>query len=433
MRERYIEQVFEYGGVMSVPGATILHADLDAFYASVEQLLDPALRGRPVAVGGGPNGGVVLAASYEAKAYGVQGGMPGWRAARLCPELVFVRGHFREYQRLGDAVMDVLADVTPEVERISIDEAFLDVSGATHLFGPPAAIGARIREQVRAEVGLPISVGAARTKHLAKIASQVAKPDGLVVVAPGHERVFLDPLPVGLIWGVGPVNEQRLADLGIRTIGELARTPSSAVEHVLGLAVGHKLSAMAHDEDPRRVVTTRHARSVGAQSALSRRAPDRDDVRAVLAHLADRVSRRLRAKGRAGRTVTVAVRLAGMQRSTRSRTLSVPVAATLTLTEVSEQLAWSAIEAAAPCEITLLGISVSQLADQRSVQLELDLEPPDPWRPGSAPGAARSAVDASMDAIRTRFGGDAVGYLPVVLRGDGAVPDEFRELAEHDL
>jgi DNA polymerase-4 len=428
-----------------MPGAKILHADLDAFYASAEQLLDPALRGRPIAVGGGPHGGVVLAASYEAKAHGVQGGMPGWRAARLCPGLVFVRGHFREYQRLGDAVMAVLADVTPTVERISIDEAFLDVAGATHLFGPPAAIGARIRERVRSEVGLPISVGAARTKHLAKIASQVAKPDGLVVVSPGGERAFLDPLPVGLIWGVGPVNGQRLADLGIRTIGELARTPSSAVEHILGHAVGHKLSAMAQDEDARRVVTSRRAHSVGAQSALSRRRPERDDVRAVLAHLSDRVSRRLRAKGRGGRTVTVAVRFTGMRRATRSLTLPVPVAATLTLTEVAERLAWSAIEDAAgdgagdtpgdtaPCEITLLGVSVSNLADQQAIQLELDLEPPDPWRPGSAPGAARRAVDESMDAIRTRFGGDAVGYLPVVLRRGGAVPDEFRELAEHDL
>jgi DNA polymerase-4 len=190
---------------------------------------------------------------------------------------------------------------------------------------------------------------------------------------------------------------------------------------------------MAQDEDPRRVVTGHRVRSVGAQSALSRRRPERADVRAVLAHLSDRVSRRLRAKGRAGRTVTVAVRFAGMRRATRSLTLPVPVAAALTLTEVAERLAWSAIEDAGPCEITLLAVSVSNLADQRAVQLELDLDPPDPWRPGSGPGAARSAVDASMDAVRARFGGDAVGYLPVVMRDDGAVPDEFRELAEHDL
>jgi DNA polymerase-4 len=419
---------------MPAAGATILHADLDAFYASVEQLLDPALRGRPVAVGGGPSGGVVLAASYEAKAFGVQGGMPGWRAARLCPHLTFVRGHFAEYQRLGDAVIDVLRDVTPLVERISIDEAFLDVSGATHLFGPPEVIAATIRQRVRAEVGLPISVGAARTKHLAKIASQVAKPDGLVVVPPGGERDFLDPLPVGLIWGVGPVNQQRLADRGIRTIGDLAATPSSAVERILGHAVGHKLSAMAHDEDPRRIVTEHRARSVGAQSAIGRRRPEPEDVRAVLAHLADRVSRRMRAKGRAGRTVTVRVRFAGMRSVTRSHTLTQPVATTLTLTEVAERLVWSAIaDAPASSEITLLGISVSNLTGQRVIQPELDLPPPDPWRPGSTTGAARRAVDGSMDAIRTRFGGDAVGYLPAVMRRGGAVPDEFRELAEHDL
>jgi len=413
-------------------GPTILHADLDAFYASVEQLLDPALRGQPIAVGGGPSGGVVLAASYEAKAFGVQGGMPGWRAARLCPDLVFVRGHFGEYQRFGDAVMEILEDVTPVVERISIDEAFLDVSGATHLFGPPDVIGAAIRRRVRAEVGLPISVGAARTKHLAKIASQVAKPDGLVVVAPGTEREFLDPLPVGLIWGVGPVNQQRLADLGIHTIGQLAETPGSAVEHILGRAVGHKLSAMARDADPRRVVTAHRAGSVGAQSALGRRRPARDDVRAVLAHLADRVARRLRAKARAGRTVTVRVRFAGMASVTRSLTLTQPVATTLTLTEIAERLAWSAIDDHPDAEITLLAISVSNLTDQRTIQPELELPPPDPWRPGSATGTARRAVDGSMDAIRERFGRDAVGYLPAMRRG-GAVPDEFRELAEHEL
>ena len=426
--------MFDYTGGMPDGGATILHADLDAFYASVEQLMDPGLRGRPIAVGGGPHGGVVLAASYEAKAFGVQGGMPGWRAARLCPELTFVGGHFGEYQRFGDAAMAVLADVSPFVERISIDEAFLDVSGATHLFGPPEVIGALIRRRVRDEVGLPISVGAARTKHLAKIASQVAKPDGLIVVQPGTERAFLDPLPVGLIWGVGPVHRQRLADLGITTIGELARTPSSAVEHLLGRGVGHKLSAMAHDEDPRRIVTARRAGSVGAQSALGRRRPEGAEVRAVLAHLADRVARRLRAKGRAGRTVTVRVRFTGMRAVTRSRTLPEPVATTLTLTEVAERLAWTAIdEAAGGSEITLLAVQVSNLVDQRAIQLELDLAPHDAWRPGSVPGAARRAVDGSMDRIRTRFGGDAVGYLPAVLQRGGAVPDAFRELAEHEL
>lgn len=419
---------------MPSDGATTLHADLDAFYASVEQLLDPALRGRPIAVGGGPSGGVVLAASYEAKAFGVQGGMPGRRAAALCPRLTFVRGHFREYQRFGDAAMAVLRDVTPAVERISIDEAFLDVSGSTHLFGPPEVIGALIRRRVREEVGLPISVGAARTKHLAKVASQVAKPDGLVVVQPGAERAFLDPLPVALLWGVGPVTEKRLADQGIRTVGQLAEVPGSLVERLLGGAVGHRLSALAHDEDPRRVVTSHRARSVGAQSAMSRRRPARADVRATLSHLADRVARRLREKDLAGRTVTVAVRFAGSGRATRSRTLAQPVAATLTLTEVAEHLAWAAIDERGPsAEITLLAVSVSHLTTQRTVQLELDLPPQDPWRPGTVPGAARRAADGSMDRARARFGRDAVGYLPALLTRGASVPEEFRELAERDL
>src|SRR5213078_2456561 len=200
--------------------ATILHADLDAFYASVEQLLDPSLRGKPVAVGGG----VVLAASYEAKAFGVRGGMPGRKARELCPQLIFVSGHFKDYQRLGDAAIRILGDFTPLVERISIDEAFADVVGTEHLFGPPAEIAKAIRRRVRAELGLPISVGVARTKHLAKIASQVAKPDGLLVVDPSTELEFLHGLPVELMWGVGPATKAQLAETDVRTIGQLAET-----------------------------------------------------------------------------------------------------------------------------------------------------------------------------------------------------------------
>jgi DNA polymerase-4 len=415
-------------------GPTILHADLDAFYASVEQLLQPALRGRPVAVGGSPTGGVVLAASYEAKAFGVSGGMPGWQAARLCPDLVFVGGHFDRYQEIGDRVVEILRDVTPLVERISIDEAFCDVSGATHLFGDATAIAQRLRRRVRDEVGLPISVGAAGTKHLAKIASQVAKPDGLVVVPLGGEREFLDPLPVGLIWGVGPVTRERLAGRGIHTIGQLAATPSPALERLLGPAVGATLHARALDTDPRHVVTERRAHSVGAQSAIGRRIATRDLVRTVLAGLADRVARRMRAAGKAGRTVTVRVRFRELRAATRALTLAAPVATTLTLTEVAERLAWAAIDDVGEQEITLLAISVSHLSDQRQLQLELDLGTPDPWRPGTTPGAARWALDASMDRIRDRFGRDAVGYAPTVLdRGPGGVPEAFRELAEHDV
>jgi DNA polymerase-4 len=435
-------------------GPTILHADLDAFYASVEQLLDPALRGRPIAVGGSDRGGVVLAASYEAKAFGVRGGMAGWQARRLCPGITFVRGHFDRYQQLADAVMLILAEVTPAVERISIDEAFLDVSGATHLFGSPAAIATRLRRQVRDEVGLPISIGAARTKHLAKVASQVAKPDGLVVVEPGTERVFLDPLPVGLMWGVGSATERRLAGRGIRTIGDLAGTPSSSLERLLGQAVGAKLSRLALDQDPRRIVTSTRARSVGAQSALGRRSATPELVREVLCHLADRVAGRLRTRQRAGRTVTVRVRFTGMRSVTRSATLSAPIAATLTLTEIAEELVWQAIgdernggdnrkggperlggdvPPAPDVEITLLAVAVSNLVAEHCIQLELPLPPDDPRRAGSAHGAARWAVDTSMDAVRRRFGRGAVGYLPIDLARSSGVPEEFRELAEHEL
>jgi DNA polymerase-4 len=415
-------------------GATILHADLDAFYASVEQLLDPALRGKPIAVGGSAAGGVVLAASYEAKAFGVQGGMPGWRAARLCPHLRFVRGRFNEYQRLADAVMAILDDITPIVERISIDEAFLDVSGATHLFGAPTAIAQLVQRRVGDEIGLPISVGGARTKHLAKVASQVAKPAGIVIVEPGTEREFLDPLPVHLVWGVGPVTRQKLADRGITTIGQLAETPSEAVRHLLGEAVGTKLHALAADDDARRVRPVPRAASVGAQSALGRRSPSPTLLREVLGHLADRVASRLRAKDRAGRTVTVRVRFAGMRSVTRSLTLAAPIATTLTLTEIAVELAASALADHRDLpEISLLGLSVSNLQHQADLQLELPVLGDDPRRPGSPAGAARSAIDRSVDAVRERFGRDAVGYTSVQLSTQHTVPDEFRELAERDL
>src|SRR3954454_14286582 len=242
--------------------ATILHADLDAFYASVEQMVDPSLKGKPIAA----RGGVVLAASYEAKAFGVYGGMPGRRARELCPGLVFVGGHFTEYQRLGDAAIAIIGDFTPLVERISIDEAFADVRGCTHLFGTPAEIAAAIRRRVRTELGLPISVGVARTKHLAKIASQVAKPDGLVVVDPETELAFLHDLPVGLMWGVGPATEARLAKIGVTTIGQLAESSPDSVERLLGHAAGKKLTDLAWNRDPRPIQARGRAHSAGAQS-----------------------------------------------------------------------------------------------------------------------------------------------------------------------
>lgn len=413
---------------------TILHADLDAFYASVEQLLDPGLRGRPIAVGGG----VVLAASYEAKKFGVSGGMAGWKAKQLCPHLEFVRGHFAEYQRLGDRVMAVLGDFTPLVQRISIDEAFLDVTGSLHLFGPAEAIAEQIRRRVRNEIGLPISVGAARTKHLAKIASQVAKPDGFVVVPPAQERRFLDPLPVALVWGIGPVTQRKLAERGITTIGELAEAPDAELRALLGRALGTKLGALAANEDTRRVRPAARASSVGAQSALGTREPSPEMVRQVLGHLADRIAGRLRAKNRAGRTVTVRVRFADMRSITRSCTTGHPVAATLTLTEIAERLVAAALaEHTAERHVSLLAISVSNLADHGVVQLELPFDDAPPTgalvRPGSRTGAARHAVDHSIDAVRAKFGRAAVGYASVALSEQASVPDEFRELAEREV
>src|SRR5262245_5204004 len=314
--------------------ATILHADLDAFYASVEQLLDPCLRGKPIAVGGG----VVLAASYEAKAFGISSGMSGRRARELCPPLIFVSGHFRDYQRLGDAAVNVLNDFTPLVERISIDEAFADVVGCTHLFGTPAEIATAIRARVRAELGLPISVGIARTKHLAKIASQVAKPDGLVVVDAGSELEFLHELTVELMWGVGPVTKARLAGIGVETIGQLANLPGWSLERLLGPAAGEKLAALAWNRDPRRIRSHHRARSAGAQSAIGRKPAVERVFRPTLLHLADRIATRLRAKSRPGRTVTVRVRFANLSSVTRSVTLDAPISATVILAGLAEEL-----------------------------------------------------------------------------------------------
>jgi DNA polymerase-4 len=411
--------------------ATILHADLDAFYASVEQLLDPSLRGKPIAVGGG----VVLAASYEAKAFGIHGGMAGRRARELCPQLIFVAGHFTEYQRLGDAAMQVLDDFTPLVERISIDEAFADVAGCTHLFGSPAEIAVAIRRRVRAELGLPISVGVARTKHLAKIASQVAKPDGLVVVDPAAELDFLHALPVELMWGVGPVSKSRLAEIGVTTIGQLASTPGYSLERLLGPAASEKLSALAWNRDPRAIRTHHRAHSAGAQSALGRKPAQARVFVPTLRHLADRIASRLRAKSRCGRTVTVRVRFADLRAVTRSITLDAPVAATAILAEIAEELVRMVL-AQHPQEktISLLAISVSHLAPDADLQLELPLGLADEARrPGSRRGRARFGADCAVDTIRDRFGWEAVGYGSVALGLSRSVPDAFRELAEKEL
>ncbi len=411
--------------------AVILHADLDAFYASVEQKLDPSLCGKPIVVGGG----VVLAASYEARAFGVSSGMPGRRARELCPDIIFTGGHFNEYQRLGDAAINVLADYTPEIERISIDEAFADVAGSIRLFGLPIEIAKTVRRRVREELGLPISIGIACTKHLAKIASQVAKPDGLVVVDPNTELAFLHNLPVELMWGVGPATKARLAAIGVTTIGDLAHGSPQSMEHLLGRANGRKLVALAWNRDPRAIQTHRRAHSAGAQSALGRKPAAEHVFRPVLRHLADRIAGRLRAKSRPCRTVTVRVRFADLKSVTRALTLPAPISATTTLTEIAVDLVRGVLaDHREQRTISLLAISASNLGEDPTPQLELPFGLGDEGRlPGSRRGLARWRADTAIDAIRDRFGWEAVSYASSMLGALRSVPDEFRSLAEKEL
>jgi DNA polymerase-4 len=409
--------------------ATILHADLDAFYASVEQLLDPSLRGKPIAVGGE----VVLAASYEAKAFGVQSAMSGRKARELCPRLIFVSGHFNEYQRLGDAAIQIVSDYTPLVERLSIDEAFADVAGCTHLFGAPYEIAHTIRCRVRAELGLPISIDVARTKHLAKIASQVAKPDGLVSVDPASEFDFLRDLPVELMWGVGPVTKARLAATGVRTIGQLAKTSERSLESLLGHAAGAKLAALSCNRDPRAVQTRHRARSAGAQSALGRKPAHQSVFQPTLRHLADRIGARLRAKSLRGWTITVRVRFADLRAVTRSTTLASPTSSTKDLAEIAETLVRAVLDQNPhESKISLLGISVSHLTKDTDLQLHLPLGLEARCSDGKRI-LPRAAADGAVDTIRNRFGWEAIGYGSVILGPGRSVPDEFRELAEHEL
>jgi len=343
-------------------------------------------------------------------------------------------GHFKEYQRLGDAAISVLNDFTPLVERISIDEAFADVAGCTHLFGPPPEIASAIRRRVRAELGLPISIGVARTKHLAKIASQVAKPDGLVVVDPNTELSFLHDLPVELMWGVGPATKARLAEIDVHTIGQLAKMPGWSLERMLGRAAGAKLATLAWNRDPRKIKTHRRAQSAGAQSALGRKPAEEHVFRPTLRHLADRVATRLRAKSRPGRTVTVRVRFADLHSVTRSITLDAPISATAILAEIAEELVRTVL-ADHPSEriISLLAISVAHLESHWDVQLELPLGLEDEKRrPGTKRGMARWTADRAVDKIRNRFGWEAVEYGSA-LGLSRSVPDEFRELAEKVL
>ncbi|HET8640442.1 MAG TPA: DNA polymerase IV [Pseudonocardiaceae bacterium] len=384
--------------------AKILHADLDAFYASVEQRDDPGLRGRPVIVGGG----VVLAASYEAKAHGVRTAMGGAMARRLCPQAVVVPPRFKAYSAASKAVFEVFRNTTPLVEGLSIDEAFLDVGGLRRLAGAPAEIAERLRGDVREQVGLPITVGVARTKFLAKVASGVAKPDGLLVVPPDRELEFLHPLPVERLWGVGRVTSAKLRERGITTVGEVATLGESLLVSLLGQGAGRHLHALAHNQDPRPVHVGRRRRSVGAQCALGRARKSTSDVDAVLVGLVDRVTRRMRAGHRVGRTVVLRLRFDDFSRASRSHTMPLATAHTPTVLATARGLLGSVEPLIYDRGLTLVGVAVANLDDDDAVQLPLPFD-----------RQAGGALDLALDNVRDRFGTSAVTRAVLLHRHTG--------------
>jgi DNA polymerase IV len=383
---------------------TILHADVDAFFAAVEQRDDPRLRGRPVIVGAW----VVLAASYEAKAHGVRTAMSVARARRLCPRAIVVEPRMSAYAEASKAVYRVFDDTTPLVEGLSIDEAFLDVRGLRRLSGTPTEVAERLRFAVRERVGLTITVGIARTKFLAKVASGVAKPDGLLIVPPEGELAFLHPLPVERLWGVGRVTASKLRAVGLTTVGEVAQLPEAALIALLGRASGRHLHALAHNRDRRPVQVRRRRRSVGAQRALGRSPRSLDDVDAALVGLVDRVTRRMRAAGRVGRTVVLRLRFADFSRATRSHTLPHATANTETILITARGLLASAAPMIESRGITLVGVAVSNLEDGRAFQLALAIE-----------RHSSDALDAAIDEVRQRFGSTAVTRAVLLGRRQG--------------
>jgi DNA polymerase IV len=387
-----------------VSEATILHADVDAFYASVEQRDDPRLRGRPVIVGTW----VVLAASYEAKACGVRTAMGGTQARRLCPQAAVVEPRMSAYAEASKAMFEVFEQTTPLVEGLSIDEAFLDVGGLRRISGAPADIAVRLRREVLQRVGLPISVGVARTKFLAKVASAVAKPDGLLVVPPDGELAFLHPLPVERLWGVGSVTGDRLRQHGITTVGEVAQLAETALVSILGRASGRHLHALAHNRDPRPVQVGRRRRSIGAQRALGRTPRSPDALDAIVLALVDRLARRLRAARRVCRTVVLRLRFDDFSRATRSHTLSEATAQTQTILATARGLLSTATPMIERQGLTLVGVSLANLHDDGAIQLAL---PFDRHRAG--------ALDATLDSVRDRFGSAAVTRAVLLGRDQG--------------
>jgi len=383
--------------------ATILHADLDSFYASVEQRDDPRLRGRPVIVGAG----VVLAASYEAKAFGVRTAMGGGQARRLCPNAAVVSPRMSAYSDASKAVFAVFEDTTPLVEGLSIDEAFLDVGGLRRVSGTPTQIAVRLRQRVRAEVGLPITVGVARTKFLAKVASGVAKPDGLLVVPPDDELGFLHPLPVERLWGVGPKTAAKLHARAITTVGEVARLAQPTLVSMLGLASGRHLHALAHNRDPRPVQVGRRRGSIGSQHAIGWRPKSDEYIDATAVAIVDRVTRRMRAAGRVGRTVVLRMRFDDSSRATRSHTLPRATAQTETILRVVRALLREAQPMIDAQGLTLVGVAVANLDDHDAVQLVLPFD------------NHTDDLDAALDDVRERFGSTAITRATLLGRDTG--------------
>ena len=383
---------------------TILHADLDAFYASVEQRDEPRLRGRPVIVGAG----VVLADSYEAKARGVRTAMGGAQARRLCPQAIVVPPRMSAYSEASKAVFEVFNDTTPLVEGRSIDEAFLDVWGMERISGTPTEMARRLRARIREEVGLPITVGIARTKFLAKVASGVAKPDGLLMVPPEGELDFLHPREVERLWGVGPVTARKLHKLGITTVAEVARIPETELMEILGRASGRHLHALAHNRDPRRVRTGRRRRSMGAQRALGRGPRSPAELDTTLVALVDRLARRLRAARRVCRTVVIRLRFRDFTRATRSHTLLEATAKTQVILATTRELLAGAMPTIEDQGLTLIGVALGNLEDEGAVQLALPLE-----------GERGARLDEVLDHVHDRFGSAAITRAVLVGRDPG--------------
>jgi DNA polymerase-4 len=386
---------------------TILHADLDAFYASVEQRDDPKLRNRPMFVGGG----VVLSASYEARAMGVRTAMSGGQARRLCPIAIEVPPRMHAYSAASKAVFKIFHDTTPEVEGLSIDEAFLDVTGLHRLVGPGSVVGARLRKRVLSEVGIPISVGCATTKFLAKVASAVSKPDGLLVVEPGRELEFLHPLPVERLWGVGPVTAQQLRACGITHVKDVAAADLDDLMHFLGKGAGRHLHAISNNADPRKIDTGRRRRSIGSQRSFPRGGLQRQESEAVLLEVVDRVTNRLRNADRVARTVVLRLRFGDFKAATRSRTLPQASASTALIHRTAKQLLDEAWPLAQERGLTRVGISVTNLESADAVQLALTFD-----------GDPPPELDSTIDQIRDRFGTESIGRATLVNRDVRTVP-----------